>query len=85
MNRPYLIYMDLLGFEKLAKKIAKETMKRPEDVRSDLIIQMKKKIEELKEAGLLLECQKISPDSWLLKISHISEVIDCILLRICFL
>ena len=78
LNRVYLIYMDLLGFEKLAKKIAKETMKRPKDIRSDLVIRMKKKIEELKEAGLLLECQKISPDSWLLKISHISEVIECI-------
>lgn len=78
LNRVYLIYMDILGFEKLAKKIAKETMKRPKDIRSDLVIRMKKKIEELKEAGLLLESQEISLDSWLLKISHIPEVIECI-------
>ena len=71
----YLIYVDILGFEELAKEGAKKTkLIKPEEIRKNFTERVQNKINSLKLANVIERGKKESPDSWLLFTDEFAKV-----------
>lgn len=62
----FLIYIDILGFEDIAKKEAEESPLKPEEVRNAFRKRIKNKLSESMTQETILYYQEMSLDSWLL-------------------
>ena len=74
MNKKFLIYLDILGFEELAERIENNENIRSERVRKDLFINpLRKKIEKLKNEGKIIGYKPIT-DDWILIIDSFENL-----------
>ena len=75
----YLIYLDILGYEKLAKKIAKEKAIKENKIRSEFINTIKEKIRIIESRKLTAGEHYKGTDDWLLITDSLDNVFRIIL------
>jgi len=77
-SKKYLIYLDILGFEKLAAEIALKKGIEEVKLRKDFIEVIKEKIEKLVADDKILGKKYGESDDWLLVVDSIDKVFSCI-------
>lgn len=80
----YLVYVDILGFEKLPEEIEKRENLSPRIVRSEILIEpTKQEIKNLKEGGKIFGVSE-GRDDWILVLNDIDNIFEVVsrLLRI---
>src|SRR4030043_1800086 len=77
-EKKYLIYLDILGFDKLAKEIAGKSRVTPDGVRDDFIGVIKKKVEALETKREIIGKKYGESDDWLLVADNLDKVFTCI-------
>ncbi len=78
MNKKFLVYLDILGFEELAKEIEINENVRSEIVRKEFFINpLKEEIKKLKDDGKIIGEKPIA-DDWILVIDDIENLFECI-------
>ena len=65
-GKKYLVYLDILGFEKKAKEEAQKSNLEPEEVRDAYRKRIKRRLRTLRASKIILHSQEVSSDSWLL-------------------
>ena len=66
MEKNYLIWMDILGFEELAKEISKDSGVSERKVRDDFIRLIQEKVKEAEESGEIVGKKYGEGEDWLL-------------------
>lgn len=66
LTKKTLVYIDILGFDELAKKEARNSMLTAEEIRKSFLYRIQNKIKELEEIQEIERSKQQSPDSWLL-------------------
>jgi len=77
-SKKYLVYLDILGFEKLATEIALKKGIEEVKLRKDFIEVIKEKIEKLVTEDKILGKKYGESDDWLLVVDSIDKVFSCI-------
>src|SRR5665647_1664904 len=75
METKFLIYVDILGFEKLGKTIAKKSRMQVSRVREDFIHIVDEKIEEAKKRNEIIGKSYYQGDSWILVAKSLDDVL----------
>ena len=78
-GKKYLIYMDILGFEGLAEKVASEKGIDQRDVREKFIDVIKERVERLEVKDKIIGKKYGESDDWLLVTDALDKVFNCIL------
>ena len=78
-GKKYLIYLDILGFEALAEKVASEKGIDQRDVREKFIDVIKERVERLEVKGKIIGKKYGESDDWLLVTDALDKVFNCIL------
>ena len=78
-EKKYLIYLDILGFEALAEKVASEKGIDQRDVREKFIDLIKERVERLEVKGKIIGKKYGESDDWLLVVDALDKVFNCIL------
>ncbi|MEA3282482.1 MAG: hypothetical protein U9Q68_07980, partial [Euryarchaeota archaeon] len=78
-EKKYLIYLDILGFEALAEKVASEKGIDQRDVREKFIDVIKERVERLEVKGKIIGKKYGESDDWLLVTDALDKVFNCIL------
>jgi hypothetical protein len=77
-GKKYLIYLDILGFQKLAEKVASEKGIDQRDVREKFIDVIKERVERLEAKGNIIGKKYGESDDWLLVTDALDNVFNCI-------
>jgi hypothetical protein len=78
-DKKYLLYFDILGFEKLAEEIATKKDIKPEIVRQHFIDVIKERLAATEAKGRILGKHYDASDSWLLVVGSPDKVFQTIL------
>lgn len=78
IDRKYLIYLDILGFEDLAKEIAQKSRISDKKVRGDFLSVIQERIEKVKNTNDIIESTYGNGDDWLLVASSIDSAFRAI-------
>ena len=82
MEKRYLVWFDILGFNELAKDISEKSSVTESKVRDDFIFTINYKIQELESKSLIIGKNYGGRDDWLLVINCLDlvfQVVTCIL------
>ena len=82
MEKRYLVWIDILGFNELAKDISEKSSVIESKIRDDLIFTVNNKIRELENKGLIIGKNYGGRDDWLLVVNCLDlvfHVVTCIL------
>lgn len=74
MKKYFLIYLDILGFDKLAKEVERNCKVESRKVRKDFINIIERKIEGLKNQSLISNYNYGKRDDWILVVNNIQNV-----------
>jgi hypothetical protein len=73
-QKRYLIYLDILGFEKLASEIGTKKRIEPRKIRRDFIQVISDKVESLNKSGRITGFHYDEGDSWILIVNKLDQI-----------
>jgi len=74
----FLVFVDILGFEKLACSIAKNSNVNESKVRSDFLAVIEDRINAAKKNGYLIGSKNGQGDDWLLAVNSIGSLLKTV-------